>query len=187
MTRCDIFVATSGVIRTKRRRYSHEKRERVAKYLKETVSIESVVLSGMAGNIGDPGTFVCAEFYSVSAFFTFFAYRNMKADELFWNNVRMAGTRAFWSGFTLIVGGMVILFIRGMTMGYGKEYELAIQGNVATISVFSLEQYIIGFLVLVFSMVCMILVFSISMLRIRRKEKKLLEEESGESKCFIQD
>lgn len=164
-----------------------KKEKELRSILKKLFPSNPLSYLGWLGILGILGLLFVPSFIPFLLFFTFFAYRNMKADELFWNNVRMAGTRAFWSGFTLIVGGMVILFIRGMTMGYGKEYELTIQGNVATISVFLLEQYIIGFLVLVFSMVCMILVFSISMLRIRRKEKKLLEEESGESKCFIQD
>ncbi len=62
----------------------------------------------------------------------------MKADELFWENVRRASTRSFWSAFAVIAGGMFILFIRGMTIGMGEqEYVgISIQGNLATVGAF---------------------------------------------------
>lgn len=102
----------------------------------------------------------------------------MKADELFWDNVRRASTRGFWAVFVWIVGGMVTLFIRGMTIGFGREYvEMTVQGNGAMVDLFSLEQYMIGFAILIFSMILMILVFSISMLQFKRRDKKLLEEQ----------
>lgn len=143
---------------------------------------------GWLGILGILGLFFVPSFIPFLLFFTFFAYKNMKADELFWENVRRASTRGFWAAFALIVGGMVTLFIRGMTIGYGQEYiKITVQGNVATVSAFSLEQYMIGFLVLVFSMTLMILVFSISMLRFRRREKMLLEEESEGDRCFTQN
>ena len=133
---------------------------------------------GWLGALGILGILFVPVFIPFLLFFTFFSYRNMKADELFWENVRRASTRGFWTAFTVIASGMVVLFIRGMTIGYGMEQrEISIQGNVATVGIFPLEQYIIGFLLLVFSMILMILVFTISMMRFRRREKKLLEEQ----------
>ena len=62
------------------------------------------------------------------------SYRKMKADELFWENVRRASTRGFWTAFTVITVGMTILFIRGMTMAYGVEWvDITVKGNVATV------------------------------------------------------
>lgn len=133
---------------------------------------------GWLGILGILGLFFVPSFIPFLMFFTFFAYKNMKADELFWENVRRASTRGFWTVFASIVGGMVTLFIRGMTIGSGQEYiKITVQGNAATLGAFSLEQYMIGFIILIFSMALMILVFSISMLRFRRREKKLLEEQ----------
>ena len=53
---------------------------------------------------------------------------------------------------------------------------ISIQGNLATVGAFTLEQYMLSFMLIILSLILMILVFSISMLRFRRKEKKLLEE-----------
>lgn len=131
---------------------------------------------GWLGILGILGIFFVPVFIPFLLFFTFFSYRSMKADELFWENVRRASTRGFWTVFTVIAGGMFIMFIRGMTIGARQEYvEASIQGNLANVGVFQLEQYTISFMLLILSMVLMILVFSISMLRFRRKEKKLLE------------
>ncbi len=133
---------------------------------------------GWLGILGILGLFFAPSFIPFLIFFTFFAYKNMKADELFWDNVRRASTRGFWAVFVWIVGGMVTLFIRGMTIGFGREYvEMTVQGNGAMVDLFSLEQYMIGFAILIFSMILMILVFSISMLQFKRRDKKLLEEQ----------
>ncbi len=70
-----------------------------------------------------------------------------------------------------------MMFIRGMTIGYGVEWvDITVKGTVATVGAFPLEQYMLGFSVLVISMIVMILVFSISMLRFRSKERELVEE-----------
>lgn len=48
---------------------------------------------------------------------------------------------------------MVSLFIRGITIGFGREHvEMTVQGNAAMVDLFSLEQYMIGFTILIFSM-----------------------------------
>ena len=132
---------------------------------------------GWLGVLGILGIFFVPVFIPFLLFFTFFSYKNMKADELFWENVRRASTRSFWSAFAVIAGGMFILFIRGMTIGMGQEYVgISIQGNLATVGAFTLEQYMLSFMLIILSLILMILFFSISMLRFRRKEKKLLEE-----------
>lgn len=133
---------------------------------------------GWLGILGILGFLFVPVFIPFVLFFTFFSYREMKADELFWENVRRASTRGFWTVFTVVVSGMFLLFIRGMTIGGEMEkIEISIQGDAATVGVFSLEQYMLGFMILILSMALMILVFSISMFRFRRREKKLLEEQ----------
>jgi hypothetical protein len=133
---------------------------------------------GWLGILGILGIFFVPVFIPFLLFFTFFSYKSMKADELFWENVRRASTRGFWIVFAVITGGMFIMFLRGMTIGARQEYvEATIQGNLAIVGVFQLEQYMLSFILLILSMVLMILVFSISMLQFRRKEKKLLEQE----------
>lgn len=132
---------------------------------------------GWLGILGILGLLYIPVFIPFLLFFTFFSYRKMKADELFWENVRRASTRGFWVAFLLIVGGMTMMFIRGMTIGYGVEWvDITVKGTVATVGAFPLEQYMLGFSVLVISMIVMILVFSISMLRFRSKERELVEE-----------
>lgn len=131
---------------------------------------------GWLGVLGILGILFVPSFIPFLLFFTFFSYKNMKADELFWENVRRASTRGFWSVFAVIAGGMSVLFIRGMMYG-GERVEISVAGNAATVGAFSLEQYMLGFLILIFSMTLMILVFSISMIQFRRREKKLMERQ----------
>ena len=51
-------------------------------------------------------------------FFFFFTYRNMPADELFWQNVRRAGLRAFAVGTGVGLAWNVVIIIRGFTLTY---------------------------------------------------------------------
>lgn len=146
-------------------------------FLKRVFPSNPLSYLGWLGILGVLGIFFVPVFIPFLLFFTFFSYRTMKADELFWENVRRASIRGFWAAFILIVGGMIILFIRGMTMGYGIErIEITVKGAVATVGAFALEQYILGFFILIFAMILMVIVFSVSMLRFRSKEKELAEE-----------
>ncbi|MDQ9825233.1 DUF3796 domain-containing protein, partial [Acinetobacter sp. 163] len=56
---------------------------------------------GWLGVLGIIGIFFAPIFTPFLLFFTFFSYSKMKADELFWENVRRASTRGFWTTFTV--------------------------------------------------------------------------------------
>ena len=56
---------------------------------------------GWRGVLGIIGIFFAPIFTPFLLFFTFFFYSKMKADELFWENVRRASTRGFWTTFTI--------------------------------------------------------------------------------------
>ncbi len=154
------------------------KEKKIRKFLKRVFSSNPLSYLGWLGILGVLGLLFVPVFIPFLLFFTFFSYRKMKADELFWENVRRASTRGFWSVFILIVGGMTMMFIRGMTIGWGIEWvDITVKEGVATVGAFPLEQYMLGYSVLILSMTVMILVFSISMLRFRSKEKELVEED----------
>lgn len=153
------------------------KEKKLRNYLKKVFPSNPLSYLGWLGILGILGILFIPVFIPFLLFFTFFSYRKMKADELFWENVRRASTRGFWTAFTVITVGMTILFIRGMTMAYGVEWvDITVKGNVATVGAFPLEQYMLGFFILIFSMISMIVVFYVSMLRFRSKEKRMMEE-----------
>ena len=153
------------------------KEKKFRNFLKRVFPSNPLSYLGWLGILGILGLLFIPVFIPFLLFFTFFSYRKMKADELFWENVRRASTRGFWAAFILIVGGMTMMFIRGMTIGWGIEWiDITVKGAVATVGAFPLEQYMIGFSILVFSMILMIVVFSVSMIRFRSKEKELVED-----------
>ena len=137
---------------------------------------------GWLGVLGIIGIFFAPIFTPFLLFFTFFSYSKMKADELFWENVRRASTRGFWTTFTITAITMLWLLTRGIHQSwFGHEMQqLVIQGNIITMDIFTYEQYIIVFFLLIICMTLMISVFSISMFKFRRQEKKMLEKYESE-------
>lgn len=114
-------------------------------------------------------------------FFLFFSYGGMKPDELFWQNVSRASMRAFWSVFTMDAAVLVIMLIRGLTAD--KEYawiRLNMEENSVVMGAFTYNQYAIVFFTFIGSILLMILVFTISMMRFKKKEKKMLDREEVE-------
>lgn len=111
-------------------------------------------------------------------FFTFFSYGKMIPDELFWQNVNRASARGFWSVFGLDSMILLIMFIRGMTIGStGEPVPTTIHGNSVTIHAFLFDQYNIAFFTFLGSITLMILVFTVSMHRFKKQEKRMLEVE----------
>lgn len=102
----------------------------------------------------------------------------MEADELFWENVRKASTRGFWTTFTVMTITMLVLLTRGICHSwFGDEVKrTVIRENSVTMGIFTYEQYMIVFLLMFLSMTLMISVFSISMFKFRKEEKKTLEK-----------
>lgn len=137
---------------------------------------------GWLGVLGIIGIFFAPIFTPFLLFFTFFSYSKMKADELFWENVRRASTRGFWTTFTITAITMLWLLTRGIHQSWfgHKMQQLVIQGNIITMDIFTYEQYIIVFFLMIICMTLMISVFSISMFKFRRQEKKMLEKYESE-------
>lgn len=137
---------------------------------------------GWLGILGIIGIFFAPIFTPFLLFFSFFSYSKMKADELFWENVRRASTRSFWTTFTVTAVTMLWLLIRGIRQswfGYAIQ-RVVIQGTTTTMDIFSYSQYIIVFFLMIVSMTLMISVFSISMFKFRRQEKRMLEKPESE-------
>lgn len=149
----------------------------VKNFFKKYFSANPLSYLGWLGILGVFGIFFIPVLIPFLLCFTFFSYYNMTADELFWNNVHRASMRSFWSVFVLDTTVAVTLFIRGMAIGSQPPYTpLAIQKDIVSMSVFTFDQFFIIFLTFFISITLMLLVFSISMLRFKKQEKKLLEE-----------
>lgn len=133
---------------------------------------------GWLGILGIIGIFFAPIFSPFLLFFSFFPYTKMEADELFWENVRKASTRRFWTTFTVMTITMLVLLTRGICHSwFGDEVKrTVIRENSVTMGIFTYEQYMIVFLLMFLSMTLMISVFSISMFKFRKEEKKTLEK-----------
>lgn len=149
------------------------------KFLKKHFKANPISYIGWLGVFGIIGTiFFVPVFIPFLLCFTFFSYTKMQADELFWENVRKASSRGFWTVFLLDIGVFVWMFIRGMMMtGKIPKVDNPFSANLVTLPSFAVEQYIIAFFTLCVNLVVMILVFTISMMKFRRQEKKMIEEE----------
>lgn len=131
---------------------------------------------GWFGVIGILGVFFSPSLVPFLICFSFFGYRNMLADELFWENVHRSGARAFWVAFILNSTVLFGLFIRGMTAD--MEYvpvEFVSGEDKIIMSTFIFNTYSIAFFTFIGGLVLMLLVFSISMMRFRHREKQALK------------
>lgn len=151
--------------------------KRVKQFLKRHFKANPLSYLGWLGILGVLGVFFIPTFIPFLLCFTFFSYQNVIADELFWRNVNRASGRAFWSVFGLDVVMFVILFIRAMTIGRAYTYyPTVLEGEKVTLGAFSFEQYSLSFITFIGSIILMLLVFSISMMRFKKQEKKMMEE-----------
>lgn len=134
---------------------------------------------GWLGVLGVLGLFFVPMFIPFLLCFTFFAYSNMLPDELFWKNVNRAAAKAFWSVFAVDVVAAFAIHIRAMfASGIGREIPITIEGDIVTMGIFTWEQFFIVFMAFFGSITLMILVFTISMMRFKKQEKKLLAEDA---------
>lgn len=153
------------------------KRNSVKQFLKKHFTANPLSYLGWLGIIGIFGILFVPVFIPFLLCFTFFSYHNMMADELFWKNVHRASVRGFWSVFVLDVVIAVVLFIRGMTYGIRHgEIPITIEKNVISMGIFSYNQFMISFLTFFASITLMILIFTVSMMRFKKMEKKMVEE-----------
>lgn len=103
----------------------------------------------------------------------------MVPDELFWKNVHESATRAFWVSFTFSSLSMVILFLRAIIIGSKYKYHTPVfhpENVTITVGGFAYEQMSLMMLAFLFNLTLMLLVFSISMMHYRHKEKKSMQE-----------
>ena len=105
--------------------------------------------------------------------FTFFAYSDMIADELFWANVRRAGFRAFLAGFLFSILCLVILVPRAI---YSQFPQPQVANGMVQLSEQSYLQSLFCSAAFVCLFILMLAVFSISLLVFRHREKRALRE-----------
>lgn len=105
--------------------------------------------------------------------FTFFAYSDMIADELFWANVRRAGFRAFLAGFLFSILCLAILVPRAI---YYQFPQPQVTDGMVQLSEQSYLQSLFCSAAFVFLFILMLAVFSISLLVFRHREKRALRE-----------
>ena len=153
------------------------KKQKTSGVMKRITSTNPFRYLGWLGCLGILGIFFIPAFIPFLLCFSFFAYGGMKPDELFWENVRRASTRAFWTVFIIDTVWMFWLFVRGMTFSYGDGtyIETVIEERTVTMGIFSFDQMMLMTFLLILNLALMIFIFSISMLRFRRQEKKMLE------------
>lgn len=130
---------------------------------------------GFLGFIGVYGIFVMTPTLIVFlAFFFFFSYKNMIPDELFRQNVRKAGLRAFYVYLALAGGCLLLLHIRAMQ--YSFEYFNIYGKDAAFMAEKNTEQGLLALGMFVWSFIVTICTFCFTLMRDSHKEKKLLEE-----------
>lgn len=105
--------------------------------------------------------------------FTFFAYSDMIADELFWANVRRAGFRAFLAGFLFSILCLAILVPRAI---YYQFPQPQVANGMVQLSEQSYLQSLFCSAAFVCLFILMLAVFSISLLVSRHREKRALRE-----------
>lgn len=105
--------------------------------------------------------------------FTFFAYSDMIADELFWANVRRAGFRAFLAGFLFSILCLAILVPRAI---YYQFSQPQVANGMVQLSEQSYLQSLFCSAAFVCLFILMLAVFSISLLVFRHREKRALRE-----------
>lgn len=112
--------------------------------------------------------------------FSFFSYSRVIPDELFWRNVNRAAARGFWTVFGLDTIIAVVMFGRGMSASWlgHPGPDVSFEGNLVTMGTFVFDQFFLVFLMFFVSLTVMILVFTISMMRFKKQEKKLLAEDA---------
>ena len=131
---------------------------------------------GWLGFLGVLGVFCVPTLIPFLLFFTFFVYGKTEPDELFWKHVRCASTRAFWTVFFTDVAGMLGIIFRAMFLAPESHIQPVLENNIVTTPAFSVEQMSLMVCLLILNQTLMVVVFSVSMLKYRKQEKRMLEE-----------
>lgn len=136
---------------------------------------------GWLGLIGIIGIYYMAPWMiTFLLFFFFFTYSKMVPDELFWNNVRRAATKAFAVNIgsqTLI---FLFLFFRAVS-GKGILFSEAVQasGEACLVDVNYLFSTMIQTSMNVIIFIVTLCTFFFCLMRYNRQEKKFVEEDES--------
>lgn len=112
-------------------------------------------------------------------FFFFFTYTNMVADELFWNQVRRAGCKAFFVNITFCGIGFFLMMIRASFIcHFDMETSMQVQNGGYLLSEDFMMQFMLSQILLVFAWIITLCTFFFSLMYYRRQEKKFVEDTS---------
>lgn len=135
-------------------------------------------LLGWLGVIGIFGLFIHA--YNMLPFllcFTFFAYSDMTPDEAFWSQVHRAGSRAFFFGFGFSLLCFLGLVLHGMAIH--MDHPTPVSETLVQMRLVEYLQLSLITVAFVLQLILMLCIFSLSMLRWRRREKRALRSEES--------
>ena len=133
---------------------------------------------GWLGLIGVLGIFLNTPvLWTFCLFFFFFSYRNTPADELFWENARRAGLRAFAAGTAVGTLSILALFCRSSLV-----YKLAAPvssagGATVTMDTALWREVEIGTVLMEFTLAVMLCTFIFSLIWFGHREKKYVESD----------
>lgn len=146
---------------------------------------------GFLGIIGVLGLFAFSvTTISFLLFFFFFTYRNMTPDELFWQNVRRAGLRAFVAGTGFGLLWMLAVQCRGVimqmqgslfaTMGDSQAaLAAAIASGKITLPMGVYSQFVLAINGFVWTLLVSLGTFVFTLMYFNRKEKKFAREDNA--------
>lgn len=112
-------------------------------------------------------------------FFFFWGYRNMTPDELFWENVRRAGLRAFAAGVAVDAAAMIFLIVRALPYMFGfggAPYDFAVLDGMVQMNESLFMHYVLLTYAFTIQMVVSLCTFFFSLMHFRKKEEKGAEE-----------
>lgn len=154
-----------------------EKKSGIKDFFKAHFKANPLSYLGWLGFLGILGLFFGLILTPFLLCFSFFSYSKEIPDELFWKNVNRASARAFWwvFGFDLLV--LVSQLIRGIWVWQTEELvDTVITETTVTMGIAQFDQTMILTLAFTANVFLIVLVFSISMMRFKKRERKLLEE-----------
>lgn len=155
----------------------NKKQNSIKKFLKAHFKANPLSYLGWLGFLGILGLFFGLILTPFLLCFSFFSYSEEIPDELFWKNVNRASARAFWWVFWFDLLVVLSLSIEGVRFRMTEEFvDTVITETTVTMGIAQYSQstiFTLGFAANVFLIV---LVFSISMMRFKKRERKLLEE-----------
>lgn len=150
---------------------------KLSKGIKHIFSKNPLWYLGWLGILGVIGLLFVPSVIPFLLFFTFFAYGSMTPDELFWNQVRCASTKAFWTVFFTDIVGMLGIVCRAMFFRNMEYKAQIVETGLMEMDLFTWEQNSLMIMLFLLNQTLMVIVFSVCMLKYRRQEKKALKEQ----------